>query len=265
MWQYPLLWNEKCQRKGVAGLCHLFSKDSKSFLKSLQFSGPSPQPLKILFFVLCPTCTAIQFCNFVQTNKLWSWGSKFSMILLWFTLQKRSGITIKLNVKGFVQIFWLFKQSITFALFFLQVPFLSFIIMGLCAMYFWCWPADFHQNCLHYQYFSKLKRLLDGNCALIRRRSRWPENMMNGKANNKNPDIVTNCILCFIFVAQQLGELGESIVRSSKDLKQVHLTDCGGCRAGQIWAQLTWEVGTVRRTWPEPAALPHTALQSGET
>ena len=57
---------------------------------------------------------------------------------------------------------------------------------------------------------------------------------MNGKANNKAPDIVTNCIHCFIFVAHQIGEVGESIVRSSKDLEQLHLTDCGGCRAGQI-------------------------------
>ena len=76
-----------------------------------------PQPLKILFFILCPTCTAIRFCNFIQTNKLWSWGSEFSMILTWFTLQWRSGITIRLNVKGLVQIFWFFEQSITFALF----------------------------------------------------------------------------------------------------------------------------------------------------
>ena len=140
------------------------------------------------------------------------------------------------------------KTPFTFSCF--SLPFLSFIIMG---------SSGNARNV----YLVFTCRLIDSNCALIRRRSRWPENMTNWKANNKNPDIiVTNCIHCFIFVAQQIGAWGESIVRSSKDLERLHLTDCGGCRAGQIWAQLTWEVGPVRRTWPEPAALPHTALHS---
>ena len=42
----------------------------------------------------------------------------------------------------------------------------------------------------------------------INSKNKWMtvENMMNRKANNKNPDIVTNCIHCFIFVVQQIGE-----------------------------------------------------------
>ena len=42
----------------------------------------------------------------------------------------------------------------------------------------------------------------------INAKNKWMtvENMMNRKANNKNPDIVTNCIHCFIFVVQQIGE-----------------------------------------------------------